>query len=120
MQKNQESMEGLLHCLDDAITSRDRRYETLDLQYKDKNGHILQKRYDEYSYRKDSITKSFSEEAIDYQEKIDRLCQRIRKSQPSLLELSSSVINTKSRFPRNIALGSSFYFIVLNTVYQLY
>ena len=47
MQKNQESMEGLLHCLDDAITSRDRRYETLDLQYKDKNGHILQKQYDE-------------------------------------------------------------------------
>lgn len=29
MQKNQESMEGLLHCLDDAITSRDRRYETI-------------------------------------------------------------------------------------------
>lgn len=105
MQKNQESMEGLLHCLDDAITSRDRRYETLDIQYKDENGHILQKQYDEYSYRKDSITKRFSEEAIDYQEKIDRLCQRIRKSQPSLLELSSSVINKKSRFPRNIALG---------------
>lgn len=105
MQKNQESMEGLLHCLDDAITSRDRRYETLDLQYKDKNGHILQKQYDEYSYRKHSITKRFSEEAIDYQQKIDRLCRRIRKSQPSLRELSSSVINTKSRFPRNIALG---------------
>ena len=87
MQKNQESMEGLLHCLDDAITSRDRRYETLDIQYKDENGHILQKQYDEYSYRKDSITKRFSEEAIDYQEKIDRLCQRIRKLQPSLLEL---------------------------------
>lgn len=105
MQKNQESMEGLLHCLDDAITSRDRRYQTLDLQYKDENGHVLQKQYDEYKYRKDSITKRFSEEVIDYQEKIDRLCQRIRKSQPSLLELSSSVINTKSRFPRNIALG---------------
>lgn len=105
MYNNQETMEGLLHCLDDAITSRDRRYETLDLQYKNENGHILQKQYDEYTYRKQSIIKRFSSEAIDYQEKVDRLCQRIRKSQPSLLELSSNVINTKGRFPRNIALG---------------
>lgn len=105
MQKNQETMEGLLYCLDDAISSRDRRYETLDAQYKNENGHILQKEYDEYSSRKESITKRFKDEAIDYQEKIDRLCQRIRKSQPSLLELSASNINIKSRFPRNIALG---------------
>ncbi|MDO5519827.1 MAG: FtsK/SpoIIIE domain-containing protein [bacterium] len=105
MQKNQETMEGLLYCLDDAISSRNRRYETLDAQYKNENGHILQSQYDEYSSRKKSITNRFKEEAIDYQEKIDRLCQRIRKSQPSLLELSASNINVKNRFPRNIALG---------------
>lgn len=105
MEKNQETMEGLLHCLDDSITFRDRRYETLDAQYKNAEGHILHKEYDEYSTRKESISRRFKNEAIDYQEKIDRLCQRIRKSQPSLLELSSEYINTKSRFPRNIALG---------------
>lgn len=105
MERNQETMEGLLHCLDDSITSRDRRYETLDAQYKNKEGHILHKEYDEYLARKESITRRFKNEAIDYQEKIDRLCQRIRKSQPSLMELSSEYINTKGRFPRNIALG---------------
>ena len=31
MERNQESMEGLLHCLDDSITSRDpRRLYSLD------------------------------------------------------------------------------------------
>lgn len=105
MERNQETMEGLLHCLDDSITSRDRRYKTLDAQYKNAEGHILHKEYDAYSSRKESITRRFKNEAIDYQEKIDRLCQRIRKSQPSLMELSSESINTKNRFPRNIALG---------------
>lgn len=105
MERNQETMEDLLHCLDDSITSRDRRYKTLDAQYKNAEGHILHKEYDEYSSRKESITRRFKNEAIDYQEKIDRLCQRIRKSQPSLMELSSEYINTKNRFPRNIALG---------------
>ena len=105
MERNQETMEGLLHCLDDSIISRDRRYKTLDAQYKNEEGHILHKDYDEYSTRKESITKRFNNEAIDYQEKIDRLCHRIRKSQPSLMELSSEYINTKGRFPRNIALG---------------
>lgn len=93
MERNQETMEGLLHCLDDSITSRDRRYKTLDAQYKNAEGHILHKEYDEYSSRKESITRRFKNEAIDYQEKIDRLCQRIRKSQPSLMELSSEYIN---------------------------
>ena len=89
MVRNQESIEGLLHCLDDAIASRDRRYETLDAQYKNAEGHILHKEYAEYSARKDSIVRRFNSEAIDYQEKIDRMCQRIRKSQPSVMELSS-------------------------------
>lgn len=105
MERNQETMEGLLHCLDDSITSRDRRYKTLDAQYKNAEGHILHKEYDAYSSRKESIIRRFKNEAIDYQEKINRLCQRIRKSQPSLMELSSESINTKNRFPRNIALG---------------
>ena len=105
MEKNQETMEGLLHCLDDSITSRERRYETLDAQYKNEEGHILVTEYDEYSNRKESINRRFKKEALDYQEKIDRLCQIIRKRQPSLMELSSEYINTKGRFPRNIALG---------------
>lgn len=105
MENTQESMVGLLHCLDEAIGSRDRRYKTLDAQYKNPEGHILNKEYDEYSRRKDSIKRRFKDESIDFQVKINKLCQRIRKNQPSLMELSSKYINTKSRFPRNIALG---------------
>lgn len=105
MVKNQETIEGLLHCLDDAISHRDRMYEILDAQYKNKDGHVLHKEYDEYRVRKESATRKFSKEAIDYQEKIDRLCHIIRKRQPSLMDISQDRINTKGRFPRNIALG---------------
>lgn len=102
MEKNQETIEGLLHCLDDSIASKNRRYKTLDDQYKNEDGNIFHR---DYLSRKESINMRFKSEAIDYQEKINRLCKRIRKSQPSLLELSSDYINTKGRFPRNIALG---------------
>ena len=105
MENTQESMVGLLHCLDEAIGSRDRRYKTLDAQYKNPEGHILNKEYDEYSRRKESIKRRFKDESVDFQVKINKLCQRIRRNQPSLMELSSKYINTKSRFPRNIALG---------------
>lgn len=105
MEKDQETMEGLLHCLDDSIALRDRRCQTLDTHYKDEEGRILKKEFDEYSKRKNSISNRFESEVIDYQKKIDRLCGIIRKRQPSLMELSPDNINTKGRFPRNIALG---------------
>jgi len=88
MQKDQETIEGLLYCLDDIISSRDRRYKTLDEHYKNKNGHVLNRDYSEYSKRKEFITRRFNSDALEYQEKLDRLCHRIRNSQPSLLELS--------------------------------
>ena len=103
--KNQESVEGLLRCLDDSITSRDRRLETLDIQYKNEKGNVLSTEYDEYSRRKKSVLKRFETEVLDYQEKLDLLCKRIRKSQPTLLELTEQSINKRGRFPRNIALG---------------
>lgn len=105
MLRNQESIEGLLHCLDDAVYSRNRRYNNLDLQYKNKDGLIQQNKDDEYSQRKHSIAERFKAEAIDYQMKIDKLCLRIRKSQPSLMDLTEDFVNTSGRFPRNIALG---------------
>lgn len=105
MHNDQESIEGLLHRLDDAISSRDRRYNSLDSQYKNDNGHIVSKEYDEYSRKKEQIIDCFKKEAIDCQVKIDKECKRIRKSQPVLSELSEIYINTKGRFPRKIALG---------------
>lgn len=105
MKRDQETMEGLLHCLDDSIAFRDRKYKILDTKYKNAKGHVLCKEYDEYSAKKKSVVKKFKVEVIDYQEKIDRLCQIIRKKQPSLMELSSDYINIKGKFPRNIALG---------------
>lgn len=105
MQKDQETIEGLLHCLDEAISSRDRRYETLDSQYRNENGDILSKLYSEYSARKESIIKRFNTEAIEYQQKLNRLCKILKKSQPSLSKLKAENINKQGRFPRNIVLG---------------
>lgn len=103
--KDQETIEGLLACLDEAVSSRDRRYESLDKQYRSDNGHILSKDYDEYMGRKESVERRFREEESDCLRKLDRLCKRIRKAQPALSDLGEDNLRLKGRFPRYIALG---------------
>lgn len=105
MKNNQETILGLLHALDDAIVSRNRRYNSLDNYFQNSEGKILQKEYNDYLRRRDSISQRFKKDAVDYQEKIDRLCQVIRSRQPVLMDLSERYINTRGMFPRNIALG---------------
>lgn len=105
MRKNLDTTEDVLKAFDECISDRDRRLDSLNNQFKTQDNHILKQDYDEYSYRKKDILKRFHDEAIAYQLDLDRLCKLIRKSQPSLLELSEKNINLRGRFPRNIALG---------------
>lgn len=105
MKNNEETILGLLHALDDAIASRNRRYNSLDNNFQNAEGKILHAEYNDYLGRRDLISQRFKKEAIEYQEKIDRLCQVIRSRQPILMDLSEKYVNTKGRFPRNIALG---------------
>ncbi|WP_276948371.1 FtsK/SpoIIIE domain-containing protein [Acetatifactor muris] len=105
MEKNQETIDGLLACLDEAIFDRDRRNESLDGQYKLENGHVLSRDYSEYMRRRKNIGGKFREEALDCQRKLDELCRRIRKAQPALADLDAEHVNRRGRFPRNIALG---------------
>lgn len=102
---DQETIEGLLKCLDEAIVKREKNYETLDSRYKNENGHILSSEYDEYKERKNKVEEKFRSNAIDYQQKLDNICKRVRKKQPALIELREEYVNKNERFPRRIALG---------------
>ena len=105
MRKNQETVEGLLHCLDNSIEDYDRRIKVLDKEYNVKNDSIVAQYYSEYKKKKKEIEKRYAEEAVDCQRKLDHLCQRIRRAQPALVELSSDNLNKRGRFPRYIAFG---------------
>lgn len=102
---NQETIDGLLESLDNAIEKRDKSFERIDNQYKRENGHVLSSQYDEYQCRKEYVIARFNSDALDYQNKLNNLCNKVRKKQPVLIELDNSKINTKWRFPRRIALG---------------
>lgn len=103
--QNQETIEGLIKCIDDLISKRIRDFSNLDAAFKNENGHIVTSEYVEYKHRKERIVEAFNASILDYQRKLDRLCQTIRKKQPALNELNSSFINDTYRFPRRVALG---------------
>ena len=75
---NQETIEGLLVCLDEAIFNREKSFESLDASFKRENGHVLSSEYDEYKRRKDDIEKRFEAKALDYQTKLNDLCKKVR------------------------------------------
>lgn len=102
---DQETIEGLLKCLDEAIVKREKNYEIIDSRYKNENGHVLGSEYDEYKERKDKIEERFRTSVIDYQQKLDNFCKKVRKKQPALIDLREEYINKNWRFPRRIALG---------------
>ena len=45
---DQDTIEGLLENLDKILLKREKDYQLLDNQYKNENGHVLGKEYDEY------------------------------------------------------------------------
>lgn len=103
--QNQETIEGLIKCIDDVISRRDRDFSNLNAAFKNENGHIVTSEYAEYRHRKERIVEAFHASILDYQRKLDKLCQTIRKKQPALNELNASFINDTYRFPRRVALG---------------
>ncbi len=103
--QNQETIEGLIQCIDEAISRRDREFANLDATYKKENGHIVSSDYPEYKRRKSQIVDRFNASVLDYQRKLDALCKKVRQKQPSLNSINQSYINDTYRFPRRIALG---------------
>lgn len=100
-----ETIEGLLDNLDKLLLKREKSYQLLDKQYKNENGHVLGKEYDEYKERKDRIESRFIHDVIECQRKLNDLCKKVRRKQPVLTELTPEYINEKGRFPRRVALG---------------
>lgn len=105
MEENRETIEGLLCCLDTAVSDYKRRCKTLDDNFNDKNGRIEKKDFDDYKARHDGIDDMYAEESKKCQRNLDNLCRTIRKTQPFLFELSSEYINTSGRIPRYITIG---------------
>ena len=103
--QNQETIEGLISCIDEEISKRDRGFANLDATYKKENGHIVSGEYPEYKRRKEQIISVFNASVLDYERKLDSLCRKVRAKQPALNELDSKSINQSYRFPRRIALG---------------
>ena len=103
--QNQETIEGLIACIDEEISKRDRRFANLDATYKKENGHIVSGEYPEYKRRKEQIINMFNASVLDYERKLDSLCRKVRAKQPALNELNPKSINQSYRFPRRIALG---------------
>ena len=99
-----ETIEGLLDNLDKLLLNREKSYQLLDKQYKNENGHVLGKEYDEYKERKDRIESRFNHDVIECQRKLNDLCKKVRRKQPVLTELTPEYINEKGRFPRRVAL----------------
>lgn len=102
---DQETLEGLVECIDYAISKREKGYALLDNQYKDKDGNVPSSVYSEYKDRKRKIEDHFTSAVLDYQQKVDSLCKKVRSKQPALTELTPEHINKNGRFPRRIALG---------------
>ena len=102
---NLETIEGLLQVFDDAIEKREKALSMIDRQYVDNNGNVISSQYDEYRRRKQAVIDRFEKKVIDYQKKLNQLCQTVRRKQPVLIELDKTHININGRFPRRIALG---------------
>ena len=43
--QNQETIEGLIKCIDDVISRRDRDFSNLNAAFKNENGHIVTSEY---------------------------------------------------------------------------
>lgn len=71
--QNQETIEGLIKCMDDLISKRIRDFSNLDAAFKNENGHILTSEYVEYKHRKERIVEAFNSSILDYQRKLDKL-----------------------------------------------
>ena len=102
---SQETIEGLLKCLDEVIVRRERDYQRIDSEYKREDGTVLSKKYDEYQRRKKAVTERADRESVDCQLKLDELCGKVRNKQPALVDMKAGNLNGNGQLPRWITLG---------------
>ena len=102
---SQETIEGLLKCLDEVIVRRERDYQRIDSEYKREDGTVLSKKYDEYQRRKKAVTERADRESVDCQLKLDELCGKVRSKQPALVDMKAGNLNGNGQLPRWITLG---------------
>ena len=102
---SQETIESLLKCLDNVIARREQSYKTINSDYVRADNTLLSSDYDEYEQRKENVVNQANRDAIQYQRKLNELCQRIRNRQPALVKLKTENLNEDGNFPRRVAFG---------------
>jgi cell division ftsK/spoIIIE len=99
-----ETINDMIIELDKLFFDREEKFKNLEKIYY-KNNVIKKSDYEEYQKKKYKIKKSYEIEIKEILNLLQNECTKVRKSQPSLLELSENNIKEKIKIPKKIALG---------------
>ncbi len=99
-----ETINDMIIELDKLFFDREEKFKYLEKIYY-KNNVIKKSDYEEYQKKKYKIKKNYEIEIKEILNLLQNECTKVRKSQPSLLELSENNIKEKSKMPKKIALG---------------
>lgn len=99
-----ETINDMIIELDKLFFDREEKFKYLEKIYY-KNNVIKKSDYEEYQKKKYKIKKNYEIKIKEILNLLQNECTKVRKSQPSLLELSENNIKEKSKMPKKIALG---------------
>ena len=99
-----ETVNDMIVELDKLFFDREEKFKNLEKIYY-KNNIIKKSDYEEYQKKKNEIKKSYEIKIKEFLNLLQNECIKVRKSQPSLLELTENNIKENCRMPKKIALG---------------
>lgn len=99
-----ETVNDMIVELDKLFFDREEKFKNLEKIYY-KNNIIRKSDYEEYQKKKYEIKKSYEIKIKEVLNLLQNECIKVRKSQPSLLELTENNIKENCRMPKKIALG---------------
>ena len=99
-----ETVNDMIVELDKLFFDREEKFKNLEKIYY-KNNIIKKSDYEEYQKKKNEIKKSYEIKIKEVLNLLQNECIKVRKSQPSLLELTENNIKENCRMPKKIALG---------------
>lgn len=99
-----ETVNDMIVELDKLFFDREEKFKNLEKIYY-KNNVIKKSDYEEYQKKKYEIKKSYEIKIKEVLNLLQNECIKVRKSQPSLVELTENNIKENCRMPKKIALG---------------
>ena len=98
-----DSLFKVIEALDEAILERERQFHCIERDYPEQK--LTKGDNDRYKQRCNAVRGNFDEKWKSLLTDLDTLCQRIRKCQPRLSELTETNINIGRCFPNSLVLG---------------